>query len=260
MDTYEEEHNEDDATTPLDEEIEAEISLHAMAGTPTPQTMRVTGMIASHPFYILIDSGSTHNFIDPHIFHQTGLISNSDSRVKVQVANGDQMQSEGKCSDVAFTIQGVPLSCDFHILALGGYDGVLGIHWLQTLGPVRMDFTNLWMEFTINGKLHRLKGIQPQSTHIASCNSILKAHRDNDNCYYLYSLKSDAVVVSTDTLNLDPQVSQLLSQYKDVFALPTGLPPHRQLDHHILTNDGSPPVNSAPTDTRSIKKMRLRRL
>lgn len=42
-----------------------EISLHAMAGTTSPQTMRLRGHLGRQPVVILIDSGSTHNFIDP---------------------------------------------------------------------------------------------------------------------------------------------------------------------------------------------------
>ena len=42
---------EESATTP-------EISLHALSGIATPQTMRVTGLIKGRRLHILIDSGS----------------------------------------------------------------------------------------------------------------------------------------------------------------------------------------------------------
>ena len=47
---------EESATTP-------EISLHALSGIAIPQTMRVTGLIKGRRLLILIDSGSTHNFV-----------------------------------------------------------------------------------------------------------------------------------------------------------------------------------------------------
>ena len=48
-------------------EDQPEISLHALAGVTTPQTMRVKGFFKKLPLTILIDFGSTHNFIDPRI-------------------------------------------------------------------------------------------------------------------------------------------------------------------------------------------------
>ena len=52
----------------LDLELEAsqtvlEISLHALSGVSKPRTMRVTGLIRGRKLHILIDSGSTHNFV-----------------------------------------------------------------------------------------------------------------------------------------------------------------------------------------------------
>ena len=44
-----------------------EISLHALVGVTTPQTMRVKGFFKNLPLTILIDYGRSHNIIDPQI-------------------------------------------------------------------------------------------------------------------------------------------------------------------------------------------------
>ena len=41
-----------------------EITLYALIGTPTPGTMRVRGKVNGNGLVILIDTGSTHNFVD----------------------------------------------------------------------------------------------------------------------------------------------------------------------------------------------------
>jgi hypothetical protein len=43
---------------------EPEMSLNAITKTPNPKTMRMIGMIKGQHVTILIDSGSTHNFVD----------------------------------------------------------------------------------------------------------------------------------------------------------------------------------------------------
>lgn len=41
-----------------------EISLHALSGILTPQTMQVVGTVRGQQLHVLIDSGSTHNLVN----------------------------------------------------------------------------------------------------------------------------------------------------------------------------------------------------
>jgi len=45
----------------------AQISLHALSGQRAPETLRVTGIIGQHLVRILIDGGSTHNFLQQEL-------------------------------------------------------------------------------------------------------------------------------------------------------------------------------------------------
>lgn len=46
-----------------EEQPKPEITLHALTGWTAPNTMRVATKIDSHDVIVLINSGSTHNFI-----------------------------------------------------------------------------------------------------------------------------------------------------------------------------------------------------
>lgn len=54
-------------------EVIPEISFHAIAGTSHPQTIRVLGKLQNKDFMVLIDGGSTHNFIDQSIVAQYNM-------------------------------------------------------------------------------------------------------------------------------------------------------------------------------------------
>jgi hypothetical protein len=50
-----------------------EISLNAITGTPSLKTMRIVGVIRFHRVIALIDSGSTHNFVDTKLAASLGI-------------------------------------------------------------------------------------------------------------------------------------------------------------------------------------------
>ncbi|GKA46856.1 putative reverse transcriptase domain-containing protein [Tanacetum coccineum] len=50
-----------------------QISLHALNGIQGNQTLRVVGMVGKIPVHILIDTGSTHNFIDVNVATKSGM-------------------------------------------------------------------------------------------------------------------------------------------------------------------------------------------
>lgn len=48
----------------VQEEDDPLISIHAMTGETTFQTLKVVGQVGKQQLLILIDSGSSHNFLD----------------------------------------------------------------------------------------------------------------------------------------------------------------------------------------------------
>jgi hypothetical protein len=83
-----------------------EISIHAISGSPSPNTMRLMGMIQRQVVVILVDSRSTHNFSDPSIVKKARMLMVTTEKITVKVANGDKLQSEGKCTPVTVKVQG----------------------------------------------------------------------------------------------------------------------------------------------------------
>jgi len=51
--------------------VEPQISLHALIGISAPHTFKLIGYIKHHKFIILIENGSTHNFIHCRVTQET---------------------------------------------------------------------------------------------------------------------------------------------------------------------------------------------
>ena len=74
-----------------------EISFHAIAGTEHPQTIRVPGRLKGRDVTVLIDGGSTHNFVDQSLVLNYGLPVLRDKKFQVMAANRDKIECEGMC-------------------------------------------------------------------------------------------------------------------------------------------------------------------
>ncbi|KAH0699969.1 hypothetical protein KY290_014779 [Solanum tuberosum] len=106
---------------------------------------------------ILIDIGSSHNFIEPELVGQLGCEIMSTSPQLVAAANGNMRVD--KMTIVTWLLQGAKFTADFLLLPLGCCGVVLGVQWLLTLGDIKMNFRNLTMEFWYKGRKHLLRGV-----------------------------------------------------------------------------------------------------
>jgi hypothetical protein len=69
------------------EGTEPTISLHAIAGSVSPNTMHLVGFIQNQHVVILVDSGRTHNFVDPALLLKIPflVVPTPELHVKVQM-------------------------------------------------------------------------------------------------------------------------------------------------------------------------------
>ena len=141
----------------------AQLSLNALSGQVVPETLRMQGYIRGLPVSILIDGGSTHNFVHHRVVMTLGLTPTMMSPLRVIVGNADELQCQQTCPNVEVTIQQHAFVIDFHVLPICGADLVLGVQWLKTLGPVLTDYTTLMMKFIAAGQLVELHGDHEQA-------------------------------------------------------------------------------------------------
>jgi len=158
-----------DITPPSDPpEVEPIISLNALTGFSTLQTLKLIGYIKHQKVIIMVDSGSTHNFIHCLIAQETHCYIHAVNNFQIMIANGGSMECGGHYENVCLQIGDNHLKSHMFAIDMGGCDIVLGADWLRTLGPIFMDFKELTMQFDQEGHQYKFQGITFGSPKVIS--------------------------------------------------------------------------------------------
>jgi hypothetical protein len=211
-------------------EEDIRISMHALPSVAPSDTLRLSVKINGVELTALVDSGSTHTFIHDEVARRVGLDITHRPDLMVTVAKGTRLRSSGICSSTTVGIHGEQFAIDCYALALDGFDVVLGVQWLKTLGPITWEFEALSMSYWYKGRALLWHGIGGSSVSLAT----LTATRD--------------------------LMDALLQDYADIFAEPHGLLPARRHDHHIHLLPGTAPIAVSPCHYPQLLKDEIERI
>ncbi|VFQ61088.1 unnamed protein product [Cuscuta campestris] len=245
---------EDDDDTPEQPAVDDTVltadvsSLNSMAGVSTPRSLRLSGMLADAVVEVLIDGGSTHNFIHPVVVEKLQLPVHDVPAFRVYVGNGASLLCNTQCRDLLLLLQGTTFPVDVYVLSIHGPDIVLGVQWLQLLGRVTHDYAKLTMEFSWKGAPVSLCGSIPTPKPVSVHHfHTLYADWDIAACFEITVAAQEVPTVASDFQlpeGLPAAIRGVLTRYKAVFGIPSGLPPRRLADHRIFLQPGSDPVNA----------------
>ena len=110
------------------------VFVYALAGIRTYHTMLLPITINGERLLALLDTGSTHTFLQGTVMRCLGLVSHGGNNLCVTVANGERLPCEGIARDVLVLIGGesFPVTCVG--LALGCFDFIIGVDFLGLWG------------------------------------------------------------------------------------------------------------------------------
>jgi hypothetical protein len=143
----------EDDDTPADDTDTPVISIHMLTGIhpSTGRTMHLYVVINGARITALVDSGSTHNFVDLDTVKHIGLKFDGQVGLRVTIANGERVHNLGCCKDLPITISNESFTLNCFGLTIDSHEMVLGVQWLESLGPILCDFTARTIVFIRNG-------------------------------------------------------------------------------------------------------------
>ncbi|KAK8951688.1 hypothetical protein KSP39_PZI004152 [Platanthera zijinensis] len=251
-----------------------QVSFHALTGLTHFHTMRVIASYQGKPISILIDSGSTHNFIDEKAAARLQCKLTPIPMFNVAIANGRTIASAHKVEEFQWRMQGVSFSSEMLVLPLGGCEVVLGVQWLITLGMVHWDFKNLLMEFYSQGRKISLRGSQSTTgtwTKQQRMQKLLTKGSGQCSMMAVCRLEEqpatgpDREEPNGHNSGFDPelddhhgqQLAAVLQNFEDVFGEPAELPPRRGHEHHIRLKDDKADINLRPYRYSPLQKTEI---
>jgi hypothetical protein len=227
-----------------------------------------------HPARVLIDSGSSHQYISSEFVRKTSLEveTRRNSPHWVQVANGTYMEAPAQ-ANFTLAMARYRTRVKARVLDMPEYDVILGMDWLRTANPV-ID----WQEMSIQvrdtgGELcelfprdttryirtqeatYAIDEIDPVS--VAQADRILR-QPGSTACLFAIRERTDPgqPLLVAEPYSQLPKVTNnskdlqaLARSYKDIFCeeLPRELPPTRGYEHEIDTGEAAPiNLNSYP--------------
>jgi len=167
------------------------ISLDALEGTLGLNTMKVTEWLDKMIVSILIDSSSTHNFINSVVALKLHLQLTTIKPMIVQAVNGERMVCKSLCKGLRWKMQGISFMADVFIIKLSNCGMVLGIQWLSLSGDILCNYKHLWISFDWQGQrvLLKWKNLPKlQYIELEQLSSLVRSH-DYVDGYHLCNLK-----------------------------------------------------------------------
>ena len=92
---------------------------------PPVRTMQLRVQLQGHNVTFLVDSGSTHSFVDLSLAAKLSGVTPM-ARVMVKIANGDAIPCQKQLQNCSWSCSGHKFLNDFKLFPLGSYDGILG--------------------------------------------------------------------------------------------------------------------------------------
>lgn len=129
----------------------------------TASRLKFKGSLNEVPICALIDSGSTHSFVNPSVVLLSQIKTVPTTPMVVRTASGTKLLSESKCEQLKFKLQQHEFEGELIVLDVQGYDLILGIDWFSSVGPMTVD----WGRGTIQLK-HGLEDITLQVQEVTA--------------------------------------------------------------------------------------------
>jgi hypothetical protein len=117
-----------------------QLSLNALSTLDRADCIKLKTKVRDKVMLILVDSGSTHNFINSSFVMIAKLQTIPTNPRQVTLANGQHITTNSMVPNLHCYCQGKIFSTNMVVLEMQPYDAILGCDWLKSHNPVQFDW------------------------------------------------------------------------------------------------------------------------
>ena len=141
-----------------EEEDNVTISLHAIKGVTSSKIIKMEGKVLEGSLMVLIDSGSSHSFIDEGTRRKMKCELPNTQPLAVTVANRSRVLSKSTHLGFCWTMQRESFKADLRLLKLGGCQIVLRVDWMREVCPISFNCDKMEVSLARGGRRITLQG------------------------------------------------------------------------------------------------------
>ncbi len=220
--------------------------------------IKFDGAVNHIPAMVLVDCGSTGNFMLAAFARRNGLRLRSVETRPVKLINGAVEASAYTLPKTQLKIGQYHEKLVFDVMEIHDYDVVLGIPWLRQHKP-EIDCEKCSVKFQHRGKQLTLQPPRRgdiQTDHLTISAATVRNMRAGDE---VLLARVYAVEEASPSPTKDATTQRILLEFEDVFQDPGSLPPTRAVDHRIELQPGHTPPNrpvyrNSPLELEEIKR------
>lgn len=204
------------------------VSLNAMEGNLSNNTIRMKGTLHNFQVSVLIDTGSTL-FLQERLAHKLHLDVSPTRPFLVTTGGGEKLHCSKVSRKTPLKMGEITLYVDLFLIELVGTNIILDMQWLKSLGLVSFQFQELSMQFYWGGKTICWKGepwVDDNPLSSDELKSLLGTTNEAFMCFMELNEKESEK--HNPHISENQKISDLISRYEEVFATPTSLPPKRK--------------------------------
>lgn len=230
--------------------------------------LKFKGTLHGHAVQVLLDSGSSGNFVSSKFVQDHGVRARRDeSPQTIHLADGGQQLTQGIASSLLLQMDQYQERVDLAVLPLSGYDVILGMPWLEDHNP-HINWRDKSVSFHHENHHHTLRS--DSMLHMLTRAELKLAIRRGELDFVCRGHLSTAEApdhesrdkpASPEDKEFEIERKEILSKYSEAFpdALPKGVPPSRSIDHKIELLPGSAPTSlpvrrMSPDELDELKK------
>jgi hypothetical protein len=217
--------------------------------------IEVEGMINNQTIAILIDSGTSHIYIDPNMVESLQLTRSKHGKSwLVQLARGARRKFNEMVKSYLIDMNGLNTKAYLNIFPLGSYDCLIGMDWLDQHHSLLDCHNKAFTCLDEEGKLRKVQGI-PREVTIREISTLQLKKCYRKGCQIIATHLEETL--RDKVPNLEDHA--VLEYFEDLFKEVPELPPRRDIDFSINLMPGATSVSKTPCKmiTPELKELQM---